>query len=136
MHPAPALDVVPILAAALVNIVVGFVWYAPPVLGNAWLKELGKKQEELGSPGPAYALVVVSALVSALALNYVIHGISGASPTLQDGALVGLIVGVGFAATAMGAESIFGGKSLKLYLINAGYHVVALALAGVVVTFL
>jgi hypothetical protein len=35
------------LGAALVPMIMGFVWYNPKVMGNAWIKETGLSEEEL-----------------------------------------------------------------------------------------
>ncbi len=46
--------------------------------------------------------------------------------------MTGLAVGIGFIATAFGASYAMEGRSLKLYLVNAGYPIVALAINGVI----
>jgi len=46
--------------------------------------------------------------------------------------LVGLYTGVGFVATSLFSDYLFCGWSMKLFLIQAGYRVSALALMGAV----
>jgi hypothetical protein len=36
-----------VLVAALVPLVMGFIWYNPKVLGNAWMKAAGLDEEKL-----------------------------------------------------------------------------------------
>jgi len=48
------------------------------------------------------------------------------------GATAGLMAGLFWVATAMGITYLFERKSLKLYLINAGYHVVTFTLMGLI----
>jgi hypothetical protein len=52
-----------VVVAAIANVIVGSIYYAPPVMGNTWLKLLGKRREQMGQPRPGYALVVVSTAV-------------------------------------------------------------------------
>ena len=49
---------------------------------------------------------------------------------LPEGLLLGLIVGIGFVATSHASHYSFQGRPLKLYLINTGYPVLMLAIAG------
>ncbi len=119
-----------VIVAAVSTMVVGFVWYALPVFGRSWMAAIGKTEEELGGPGPAYALTLIGSLIRAVVLALVV-GVAPAQ-TVVDGALVGLLVGVGFEVTAYGATYIFSGRSLTLYLIDAGYHVVSLVVMGAI----
>jgi uncharacterized protein DUF1761 len=46
--------------------------------------------------------------------------------------LVGALVWVGFVATVLAVTTYFGGRPRQLWLINAGYQLVALALMGAI----
>ena len=71
------------------------------------------------NPGPGLAL--------ALAVFIQAAGVTG----VVDGLVVGLIAGIGFVAVALASNHAFEGKSLKLYLINAGFSVVQYAVLGI-----
>ena len=49
---------------------------------------------------------------------------------LWNGALVGLLVWVGFVATVLAVTNYFGGRPRALWFINAGYQLVALLIMG------
>jgi len=68
-----------------------------------------------------------------VSVNYlaVIVGWAGADSWL-DGARVGLYAGLGLVGMATGANLLFEGRSLKLYLVLALHDVVALALMGAI----
>lgn len=131
MLEMPPPDLVGIAAVAVVNMVVGFIWYAPPVLGNAWMAALGKTMEQLGNPVKGTLISLVAAIVAGVALTWVI-GVSGAT-TVVDGALAGAMVSIGFVATAFASGTAYSGTGWKLFAITAGYQVVALTLGGAVV---
>jgi hypothetical protein len=118
-----------VLVGALIFMAVGFVWYARPVFGNAWAKMVGINMEQMQSgPGIGYLYTTIGSLVASLTLALLI--ITMGSTSFVDGLLAGALVGVGFAATAMLSSNIFEGRPMRLWLIQAGYQVVSLALVG------
>lgn len=119
-----------ILVAALAAYALGALWYAPPVFGHAWLRALGKRKEELGSPGKAMAQQLVLMLVTAgcLALLVVRFG----AITWAEGAGIGFVAGVGLVATGLASDYLFCGWSLRLYAIQIAYKLVSLSLMGAI----
>jgi len=51
-----------------------------------------------------------------------------------EGAMLGAVVWLGFVATILINPVLFEGKSWTLYLINSGYQLVCLLVAGVILT--
>ena len=83
-----------VVVAAVVALVIGFIWYAPPVFGNRWMGYLGTTQAQLGNPGPTgIAVGVVASVVDAWLLAVLSSNLGGkTSPT-------------GFMATVTAARS-------------------------------
>jgi hypothetical protein len=55
-----------VVVAAVVALVIGFFWYAPPVFGSRWMAYLGTTQAQLGNPGPlGFVVGVVASLLNA-----------------------------------------------------------------------
>ena len=75
----------------------------------------------------AFLLSLIAALVFAVFLS---HG-----PDLDwlMGLAAGATVGLFWVATSFGISYLFEGKSLKLWLINAGYHTMQFTLYGLVI---
>ncbi len=126
----PAVNLIAVVVGIVIAMAVGFVWYSPMLFANAWLKLIGKTEEQLGSPGPAYALTIVFAAVTAYVLGVFVSWAGPKTPT--SGALVGLAASAGFVATAFATVYLFERRPAKLYLINVGYQVVVLVLMGLV----
>ena len=124
-----SINYVAVVIGAISNMVIGFIWYGP-LFANAWMSAIGKTREQLGAPGPGYALTLVGALVESFVLALIVKGLK--APGLIDGAVIGLVVAVGFVLTTFAAGYIFEGRSLKLYLINVGYHFFALIIMGAI----
>jgi hypothetical protein len=127
--PLDQVNFLAVLVGAIISMVVGFVWYAQPVFGKLWMRTSGISQEDVeGGPGLGYLWTFVGSLVAAFVLSLLI--ISMQSASFPEGATAGVLVGVGFAATATLANAIFESKHLGAWAINAGYQIVSLAIIG------
>src|SRR5256886_7740054 len=79
-----------VVVAAVVALVIGFIWYSPRVFGNRWMAYLGTTQAQLGNPGPTGMLVgVVASLLNAWVLAVLALNLGGKSPT--DGLPLGVL---------------------------------------------
>lgn len=120
-----------ILVAALSTFLIGGLWYSPAVFGKAWMKENGFTEDDLkkGSMAKIFGLAFFLGLIAAINLAMFMGPES--DPTM--GALWGFLAGFGWVATFVGTHYLFERKSFKLFLINAGYSVVALTVMGVII---
>ncbi len=125
-----------VLVAAVVNMVVGFVWYSPVLFAKPWMKAMGwdaksmEKMKKNTNMGKTYGLMFVGALVAAYVLSLVVDW-AGAT-TWQQGAMVGFWVWLGFVATVGLGNVLFEGKNMTLFYISMGYQLVTLAIAGAI----
>ena len=119
-----------VLVAAFVPIVLGALWYSPLLFADRWMRAVGRTREELGDAALGYLLTAVGALVTSYALARVVRWAE--VDDVWNGALVGGLVWVGFVATVLAVTTYFGGKPRALWLINAGYQLVALVLMGAI----
>jgi hypothetical protein len=117
-----------ILVATIAYFMIGGTWYSPVLFANAWMKESKVVPDK--SKGIAQLLVVTFfiTLFMVFILAYFINT-SGAD-SLQKGLLTGLLAGLGFVATTIGITFLYEGRTIKLFLIDAGYHVTGLIVAG------
>ena len=120
-----------ILVASAAAFVLGGIWYGP-VFGNAWLKAIGKTKEELDPSPTPFFISMVTSLIASTVLAALIQTLG--FNTAVDGILLGLFVGVGFIATAMGSDSAFCGWGVPLFLIQSGYRIVYSVIMGVILT--
>ena len=123
-----------VLAVAIVQMVVGFVWYSPMLFGNTWMKLSGRKMSDMEKQKANMPKMYGAMFLGALVLGFVLaHSVAYAgAKTLLDGALVGFWSWLGFIATASLASVLFDGKPFKLYLLNNGHYLVALLISGAV----
>jgi hypothetical protein len=120
-----------VLVAALSAFLIGGLWYSPAVFGKAWMRENNLTEEELQKSNGAKIYLVAFILVIVAAINLAMF--MGPEDKPEMGALWGFLAGFGWVATFVGTHYLFERKSFKLFLINAGYSVVALTLMGVII---
>jgi hypothetical protein len=149
-----------ILVAALVPLVMGFIWYNPKTFGNAWMRESGLTEESLkgGNMAVIFGLTFVFSFLLAFALQFLtIHqtgalGMVGGDPsialpsyeafmadygmafrTFKHGALHGFLGGILFLFPVMAINALFERKSWKYILINSSYWLICVTIMGGIV---
>lgn len=126
---------VAVIVAAVAGIIVGFVWYAPPVFGRRWARASGIELPQPGQVQPTtYVGAVVTALVTAYVLAVLARGLGAA--TLADGAIVGAVAWLGFVATWLASGVFFEGRSVEWWALNAGQAIVSLVIMGAIIGYL
>ncbi|MGH2661947.1 MAG: DUF1761 domain-containing protein [Actinomycetota bacterium] len=124
-----------VLVAAVAWWILGAIWYARPVFGNAWIKASGITIQEGQRPGPETYIVPLIVEFIAVTATAMIARATVAS-TVGDGIVLGLVVGIGFAVALTANEAVFSEKPQKgvWYAITASYNLVGLVGAAVIVT--
>lgn len=126
-----------ILLAAAAMFGVGSVWYSPVLFAKAWAREAGmdpSQKPDARTLGKIFGATFALLLVCATVLDLLIS-----NSTAGEGILHGLFMGFlgGLIASAVTAVNhLFESKSLKLFLINAGYDVLGFCLMGVILAML
>lgn len=121
-----------IISVAILNIILGALWYSPQVFGKIWMNSLGIKEGECQAHCSvnhylgAFAIALVTAWVLALFINWI------GAITAIEGAKVGFFVWLGFIATTHFSGVLWVKKPLKTYLIDAGFYLVNFVLAGAI----
>lgn len=118
-----------ILVATLVGFALGGIWYGP-IFGDAWLAALGKTADQIQPSATPFIISFFTSLVTAIVLAMFISTLN--ISTLGGGISIGLLVGIGFIATAMASDSAFGDTGLNLWLIQSGYRVLYSVLMGAI----
>jgi hypothetical protein len=126
-----------VVAAAVSAFVIGGLWYGP-LFKNAWCREAGIDLHAAGDgdgagpkqrhPAKVFGTAFVAALAGAAAFAWWI----GPAPELEYAVRRGVLAGLGIAATSFGINYAFAGRSLKLWLIDGGYHTLQFAVYGMI----
>ena len=119
-----------IFVAALSAFLIGGLWYSPVLFANAWMKGNGFSEEDL--KGANMAMIFGSSFVLEFIIAFNLAAFLGDSPDFIWGITAGALAGVGWVAASIGVTYLFERKPMKLFLINAGYHVVAFIVMGAI----
>ncbi len=120
-----------VLLSAIIQWFIGVIWYSPALFGKAWHAAVddrtgAKKTNEIAG---TLATGVGNMIVSFMVLYFLsMTGVAG----LKYGAFIGFRLWLGFVATPLFAQYVYERRPFKLYVINAGYWLVALMVSGAV----
>ncbi len=131
------LNFLAILVATLIANVIGAVWFSPKAFFPVWWKLIGKRPEESpGSENMAYVfgMTFLGVLGYTFGLALVLEVITVAHGSLDvvTGALVGAMLGLLIGGGASLSHRMFAGQGFKVWLLEIGNDVVALAVVGAI----
>ncbi len=120
-----------VIVSAVLSFVLGGIWYG--VFSRPWMAMNGFSKDSR-SGGQSNALLYVGAFLTYLVAVAVLAMLMGAAGTqgAVQGFVFGLLVSVGLIATVSLNNYMFSGRPFRLFLIDLGYPVVALAMSGVI----
>jgi len=125
-----------VIVAGLAYFAFGAVWFSTATFGRAWQRSMGWEMSREQSPGAAlYVGPLITCLVSALAVAMVAHATG--SDSFGEGIVLGLVTGVGIAGAVLFVTGVFDPKKpepMTWFGITAGYHLVGLLIASVIVS--
>lgn len=116
-----------VLAAAKSAFIIGGLWYLV-LFARPWMVENGFDDEQLkkGNMG----MIFGGSFILSLIISFVLVLFLGPERDALFGAMAGFLAGLFGIETAMGITYLFERKSLKLYFVNASYHVITFTVMG------
>jgi len=118
-----------VLVAALSAFVIGGLWYSV-LFAKPWMVENGFDEEKLKNSN--MGMIFGGSFIFSLIISFVLVLFLGPERDAAFGATAGFMAGLFWVATAMGITYLFERKSIKLFLINAGYHVITFTIMGLI----
>lgn len=128
----PDVNLLGIIAGTAVSFVSGFLWFGPATFYPTWWRLMGKGPNDVPGGGMnmgiAFGSVLVGQILQVSVLALILSALGIAAPI--DGALVGLLIGVGIVGGSSMSHRIFAGHGFGVLLIEAGNDIVNLGLVG------
>ncbi len=116
--------------AALAAFLLGFAWYTV-LFGKIWQAETGITDEEAQKNlALTHGLAFVMMCVIAFGINFIVNLHEPEEQTFVHGAFHGWLSAMIYALPIMAINYLYQKKSLKLFIIDAGYAVAFFALMG------
>jgi hypothetical protein len=126
----PQLNIWAVIVAAISTFLIGGLWYSPAVFGKAWMRENGFTEEGMKNSNMVKIFGLSFFLAFIASINLAMF--MGPEDRWEMGAFWGFLAGFGWVATFVGTHYLFERRSFTLFLINAGYSIVALTVMGVI----
>lgn len=120
-----------VVVATLSGFIVGGIWYAPPLFGNAWMADsnLTTQQVQKGNKVKIFGFTLFFSLVMAANLAAFL---AEPKTDVSWGATAGFLAGV-WTFGAIAIHSLFELKSWRYIFINGGYSIVSLTIMGAII---
>jgi hypothetical protein len=135
----PPINWLAVLVSAIVIFMLGGLWYSPVLFAKKWIVLQNKTEEQMRAEAASanMQLMYASAFVTGLIISWVMamifaHIANDMPMNAALGALLGLLLWLGFAASTSYATALFSGKSRQLWFIDTAYNLVSFVLAGII----
>lgn len=122
-----------IIVSVIAGMVIGFVWYNPAVFYKPWLAGIGRNWESrpTGPMASLFVFTILAAFVEAVSLAFVLNVMHATTAAL--GAMGGFMLWLGFVAPTNLVNKLYAGHGWKVWMIEAGDHLVYLLVAGAII---
>ena len=133
------LNYVGIFVAFVVSFISGGIWFGPKTFYPIWMEAKGVATGQLtvnqNKPALLFGGTIIGVFIQTLTLGLIINSLQVHNPDLGilDGAGVGFALGVGIGMFASLSHRVFGGDSLKVWIIETANDAINLTIAGAII---
>ena len=119
-----------VIASTVFAFMLGGLWYSKAMFGTKWMQEIGLTEEAIkqSSMVRTFGATIVLQFIAATALAVFLGNDSSWLTGLHDGATIGLV----WIATSYAITYLFEQRSMRIFLINAGFYVVLFSATGAI----
>jgi len=136
------LNLLAVLAAFVVSFISGAIWFGPKTFYPVWMKAKGNLNGQLtgeqNKPVLLFGGTILGVLIQTLTLGVIINSLQlhDANFGALNGAGVGFALGVGISMFSSLSHRLFGGESLKVWIIETANDAMNLTIAGAIIAVL
>lgn len=131
------INYVAVLVSSICFFLIGGLWFSPMLMSVPWMEELKRHGVSLAMPAKHTLwknMLITFALNIVASVSMACLVIATRSTTVQSGFCLGLVVALGFAATSLASAFVWENRSLKLFLIDAGYPVLGIIASALILS--
>lgn len=135
------INFVGVFVAFLVSFISGAIWFGPKTFYPVWMKARGIANGQLttnqNKPVLLFGGTILGVIAQTITLAVIITSLqkNNADFGILSGALVGLALGLGISMFSSLSHRLFGGESLKVWIIETTNDALNLTIAGAIITF-
>jgi Protein of unknown function (DUF1761) len=131
-----AINWLAVIVATVIYFALGAAWFAPQTpIGRAWMSASGYQSPTTGAASSNLFYLVPAATTFVIVVATAMLASATGTDTLGEGVVLGLIVGIGYAATILLTTAAFEFSKPRQWtwgVIDASYHVVGLLITGII----
>lgn len=126
------MELISIIVAAVAVWVWGAIWYS--LIGKSWMKASGLTEESINRRNPVPFIVSFACVLAVSGvMNHILYRMNA---TVEDGAVIGLTMGLFVVLPWMITNIFFGKRSKSLIWMDGIYPVIGMAIMGLILTML
>lgn len=125
-----AVNYVAVIVAAIVAMVIGFVWYSPLFFGKVWTEQTGMKMGKGKGMGKSMLIALISSLITAFVLDVIIQ--TAGVTTVTQGLIVAGVVWLGFVVSYQMVRMAFEKTSMNFFLEEVAHHLLVFCIMSII----
>ena len=134
------LNLLGVLVAFFFSFVSGAIWFGPKTFYPIWMKARGNASGQLtasqNKPVLLFGGTILGLLIQTFTLSLIINSLGkNIELSVLDGAGIGFALGVGISMFSSLSHRLFGGESLKVWIIETANDAMNLTIAGAIIAF-
>ena len=134
------LNLVGVVVAFFISFISGAIWFGPKTFYPVWMKAKGNSTGQLTSsqnkPVLLFGGTILGVLIQTLTLGLIINSLGkNVDIGILDGAGIGFALGIGISMFSSLSHRLFGGESLKVWVIETANDALNLTIAGAIIAF-
>lgn len=134
------LNLLGVIVAFFISFISGAIWFGPKTFYPIWMRARGNASGQLtasqNKPALLFGGTIIGLLIQTLTLALIINSLGkNMEVGVLDGAGVGFALGVGISMFSSLSHRLFGGESLKVWIIETANDAINLTVAGAVIAF-
>lgn len=134
------LNLIGVIVAFFVSFISGAIWFGPKTFYPVWMKAKGNTSGQLttsqNKPVLLFGGTILGVLIQTLTLALIINSLGKhVEIGIEDGAGIGFALGVGISMFSSLSHRLFGGESLKVWVIETANDAINLTIAGAIIAF-
>ena len=134
------LNLVGVVVAFFISFISGAIWFGPKTFYPVWMRAKGNATGQLttsqNKPVLLFGGTILGVLIQTLTLGLIINSLGkNVDIGILDGAGIGFALGVGISMFSSLSHRLFGGESLKVWVIETANDAINLTIAGAIIAF-
>ena len=134
------LNLIGLIIAFFVSFISGAIWFGPKTFYPVWMKAKGVSTGQLNSsqnkPALLFGGTILGLVIQTVTLGLIINSLGqNTEISVTTGAGIGFALGFGIAMCASLSHRLFGGESLKVWIIETANDAINLSIAGAIIAY-